>query len=181
MASASNGHDPELLELLQGGETHLVEFKSSIRYGYEEDRYNKYLKWAITKTVAGFLNADGGNLFIGVDDDGNVLGLENDLDTFRGDVDLPGYEGHLRGLLERRLTPSSQNLVGVAFPRLESRAVCHVRVEPSPRPVLADHRGETRFYARNGARTLKLLEEELAAYLKHRYGEAVALPGKVDL
>lgn len=33
----------------------------------------------ISKTVAKFMNSERGTLFIGVDDDGNIIGLENDI------------------------------------------------------------------------------------------------------
>jgi predicted HTH transcriptional regulator len=35
---------------------------------------------AVVKTIAGFLNTDGGTLLIGVDDSGAVLGLDHDYD-----------------------------------------------------------------------------------------------------
>jgi predicted HTH transcriptional regulator len=32
--------------------------------------------------VIAFLNKDGGNIYIGVDDNGNVVGLKNNIDLF---------------------------------------------------------------------------------------------------
>ena len=40
------------------------------------DEADPKLEHVIVKTVCGFLNAEGGTLLIGVDDDGNVLGLD---------------------------------------------------------------------------------------------------------
>jgi predicted HTH transcriptional regulator len=167
---AAAGRDVETL--LDEGETHTVEYKSSLRYGYEEDRYNKYLKWAIVKTVAGFLNADGGDLLIGLDDDAHVLGLEPDLDTFDDPIDLDGYADHLRDLLSEKLSPSSANAYRVGFPEVAGTTICRVGVEPSPRPVTALHRGETRFYARHGDETLKLTGPERRQYIRERWGTA---------
>jgi ATP-dependent DNA helicase RecG len=45
-------------------ETQTIEYKSS--------RRDEYLKW-----ICGFANANGGTLFIGKDDDGKVVGVEN--------------------------------------------------------------------------------------------------------
>ena len=45
-------------------ENHNIEYKSSWR--------DDWLKW-----ICGFANAQGGVIYIGVDDDGNVLGLDN--------------------------------------------------------------------------------------------------------
>ena len=39
---------------------------------------NKKLEEVILKTVAAFANSQGGTLLIGVDDEGTILGLEQD-------------------------------------------------------------------------------------------------------
>ena len=39
------------------------------------------MEHVVVKTVCGFLNAEGRTLLIGVDDDGQVVGLEKDLST----------------------------------------------------------------------------------------------------
>ena len=62
--------------LIEGGENHRVEFKSSIRYDYRQKTTNRDLETVIAKTIAGFMNANGGRLLIGVNDQGEVLGLE---------------------------------------------------------------------------------------------------------
>ena len=65
----------DIEELIQAGENERVEFKSSIRYDYYRKTTNRDLEVIIAKTITGFMNAKGGKLIIGVDDDGNVLGL----------------------------------------------------------------------------------------------------------
>ena len=37
----------------------------------------------LEETVIAFLNKDGGNIYIGVDDNGNIVGLKNNMDLFR--------------------------------------------------------------------------------------------------
>ena len=37
----------------------------------------------LEETVIAFLNKDGGNIYIGVDDNGNVVGLKNNIDLFQ--------------------------------------------------------------------------------------------------
>ena len=39
---------------------------------YKESWRDKYLKW-----VCGFANAQGGTIYIGIDDTGNVVGMKN--------------------------------------------------------------------------------------------------------
>ena len=56
-------------ELIASDETYEVEFKSTARWNLREERKDKRMEDAVVKTIAGFLNTDGGTLFIGVDDD----------------------------------------------------------------------------------------------------------------
>lgn len=58
----------ELLELIHGGENIIVEFKKS-RTEITKDVY---------ETVCAFSNRDGGHIFLGVKDNGEILGIEND-------------------------------------------------------------------------------------------------------
>jgi Putative DNA-binding domain len=58
--------------IIAGGESELVEFKSSARWDYREQKVNKSLEQVIVKTLASFLNARGGTLLIGVGDDGHT-------------------------------------------------------------------------------------------------------------
>ena len=84
-----------VIELLRVGESQTVEFKSTARWNLHARKPDKKMEHVITKTVCGFLNAQGGKLLIGVDDDGNVVGLDSDLQTLRkGNKD--GYELFLR-------------------------------------------------------------------------------------
>lgn len=56
----------ELQELIQGGEGITVEFKKS-RTEITKDVY---------ETVCAFSNRDGGHIFLGIKDDGTILGIE---------------------------------------------------------------------------------------------------------
>lgn len=58
----------ELLELIQGGENITVEFKKS-RTEVTKDVY---------ETVCAFSNRDGGHIFLGIKDNGEILGIEED-------------------------------------------------------------------------------------------------------
>ena len=65
-------------ELIDNDEDYAVEFKSTARWDLREDQPSKAMEDAVVKTVAGFLNTDGGTLLIGVGPDGEVVGLDHD-------------------------------------------------------------------------------------------------------
>ena len=58
----------KLKEFLLDGESLTVEFKQS------KNKLNK----DVFESVCAFLNRNGGNLFLGVDDDGIVVGIDED-------------------------------------------------------------------------------------------------------
>ena len=72
--------------LIAQGEGPKLEFKSSFRWDYKQDKLNRGLENAVLKTLAGFMNGQGGTLLIGVDDSGEVLGLEKDYETLEAMV-----------------------------------------------------------------------------------------------
>lgn len=64
------------------GENNTTEFKSSYRRDIRQQQLNDALKFQIIKTIAAFLNSEGGKLYVGVADDGTILGIENDINAF---------------------------------------------------------------------------------------------------
>ena len=69
----------DIPSIIQQGEGPLLEFKSTFRWDMEQSRTNRLLEGVILKSLAGFLNSNpGGTLLIGVADNGEIIGLEND-------------------------------------------------------------------------------------------------------
>ncbi len=63
-------------DLVRQQESKTLEFKSSLRWDLKNDQKDdKHITHASLKTIAAFLNTDGGDLLIGVADDGTVLGI----------------------------------------------------------------------------------------------------------
>ncbi|MBE2218189.1 MAG: ATP-binding protein, partial [Ignavibacteria bacterium] len=52
-------------------------------YDYRQVKTDKNLEDIILKSIAGFLNAKGGTLILGVDDSGEILGLTEDYWTLK--------------------------------------------------------------------------------------------------
>ena len=61
-------------------ETLKVEFKETARVPTKSDVPEKVINEAVVKTVAAFINSKGGTMGIGISDDGDVLGIQPDLD-----------------------------------------------------------------------------------------------------
>jgi len=68
----------KVLSIIRSGETKKVEFKSTFRFNLKKQKDDDGLKRAVVTTINAFLNTQSGTLFIGVKDNGEVLGIEND-------------------------------------------------------------------------------------------------------
>ena len=66
-------------ELIRQGESKTLEFKSTLRWNLKENRKDdQRITHAALKTIAAFLNTEGGDLLLGVADDGTISGIERD-------------------------------------------------------------------------------------------------------
>lgn len=169
---ASTGADRVTVrELLRDGESGVLEFKGSARRNRQTGQRDPRLELTIAKSVAGFANATGGTLLVGVADDGTVVGLAGDYEiTLKGDRD--GYELWLREYLGQRLGTEVLHLVDVSFEDLDGADVCRVDVEAAPRPVFLAEPGGRRtadLYVRLGNSTRRLLTDEAITYTARRF------------
>ena len=54
-----------------------------MRWDYKANQKGtEVIQLGVLKTLAAFMNSQGGTLIIGIDDNGNSLGLEKDYETF---------------------------------------------------------------------------------------------------
>ena len=156
--------------LMAQGEGRKVEFKSSLRWDRRGERVNKVLEGIVIKTLAGFLNGQGGTLLIGVDDDGRAVGLAADYATLRKES-RDGFELHLQQLIVRDLgEAASSSFLTVNFHEIDGQDICQATVDPSDHPIYVVHGREAVFYLRTGNATRALPVNEAVKYVQHRWG-----------
>ncbi|MCQ3939094.1 MAG: hypothetical protein DPW18_18925 [Chloroflexi bacterium] len=156
--------------LIAMGEGELLEFKSSMRYDYKRQAINKdELGLAIVKTIAGFMNRSGGILIIGVNDEGQILGIEKDIETLtKKSVD--GFQLALKDLLRAHLSVEFLVNIRLHFEELEGHTVCVVFIEKSGSPVYVRNGNDSEFYLRTMNSTAKLSLPETVNYIRSRWG-----------
>jgi len=168
-------NDELLKTLISKGETEYVEFKSSLRWDYREEKPNKILEDVILKSIAAFANAKGGTLFIGVNDDLEVIGLEPDFNSLKKkDVDY--FELHLRKLINNQYSIRFSNTyLLIQFAVLSGKSVCVIQVAPSSYPLYLKAKNKQgqmaeKFYVRSGnaSQSIDLLQE-INEYIEVRF------------
>lgn len=155
-------------DLIAAGESQTLEFKSSARWNIRTGSPDKKIEHAIIKTVCGFLNAEGGTLLIGVDDDGHVVGLENDWRSLAGKGNRDGYELYLRQALINSLSIQTAGVVKVRFESVDDSDVCVVSVAAASRPAFArpvdGGQSPSEFWVRIGNASRQLHGDDMIQY-----------------
>lgn len=159
-------------ELISRQESDRVEFKSSARWNYKRGEKGREIEDAVVKTVAAFMNTRGGTLIVGVDDDGNVLGLDKDLSTVKG-KSLDGFDLWINGLLSNAIgLAATANCVSVSFVKINGADLCRVDVKPSKSAVYATTgSGRNIFFVRTGAATNALDTPEALNYIQDHWSK----------
>ncbi len=157
----------ELPLLIARGEGEHLEFKTSLRWDSRQQRVNRVLEQVVAKTVAGFLNHEGGTLLIGVEDSGDIIGIEPDFQTLKhGNRD--GFERALVDVIKTGLGGNACALAHCRFHDLAGKTVCRIIIERSVQPIYYVDGGVARFMLRAGNSTRELDVREAQAYLAHR-------------
>jgi len=155
-------------DLIKNGETDKIEFKSSLVWDFKIKRKNKLIGEIIAKTISCFMNSKGGILLIGVDDEGNALGLENDLAQLKK-ASLDEFELHLTNIINSYLGRINRAFVNTKFERVNGKDVAAVLVSKSPRPVFVEHKGRKEFYIRAGNSCQPLDIQDANLYIQDQW------------
>jgi hypothetical protein len=158
----------DLDALIGAGESNRLEFKSSFRWDLQENRINRALEMVVMKSLAGFLNGQGGTLLIGVSDAGDILGLDWDYRTLKK-RDRDGFEQTLITAVANHLGGDLAPYLQVVFHTAHDKEVCRVIVDPSPRPVYLEQSGSPKLYLRSGVTTRELNIKEAIDYQGSRW------------
>jgi type I restriction enzyme R subunit len=162
-------------ELIKRGESKTLEFKSTLRWNLKEDRQDDTrVTHAALKTIAAFLNTEGGDLLIGVADDGSILGIERD--QLESD---DKFMRHLAQVVRNGLGDRAGTCIDPKAQVVQGKTVCVVSCQRSPEPVFLKWKGleataEGDFFVRSGPGAVKLSPESAREYIRTRFDSRVA-------
>jgi hypothetical protein len=162
-------------DLIKAGESKTLEFKSTLRWNLKEDRQDdKFVTHAALKTIAAFLNTEGGDLLFGVADDGSIVGIEKDcLDND------DKFMLHLAQVVRNGLGDRASTCIDPKTQIVQGKTVCVVSCQRSPEPVFLKWKGMESgaggdFFVRSGPGTIKLAPESATEYIRTRFGPAAS-------
>lgn len=152
-----------LSEIIENGEDDQVEFKSTLRNNLHTGKHDKRMENACLKTIAAFINSEGGLLLVGVDDEGVPLGLEND--------QFPNHDKlllHLTSLVRMFLGGEFAPFIRSGVHSLGGKEFLAVECLPSPQPVYFNRDQSEVFFVRSGPSTQQLSPSQVVAYVGNR-------------
>lgn len=159
----------EVEQLIDRGESYELEFKSTLCTNLRTGNKDKRMEKAVLKTLVAFLNSDGGTLLVGVDDDGNILG-----------VDVEGFDN--RDKMNLHITSLLSSQIGDEFiPFIKYKQICfgkkdpeHDKVvikftcKPTNTPVFLKDGKQEIYYIRSGPSSVELTGNNLIKYVDNR-------------
>jgi len=157
-------------ELLRQHESKTLEFKSTLRWNLKEGRKDaERVTYSVLKTLAAFLNTDGGDLLIGVADNKTIVGIEAD-----------GFESedefllHLSHVIGAALGDRAGTCVDAKIEVVDGKTVCLASCKRSPEPVFMKWKGDEaagpgHFHVRSGPQTVELDADSRAKYIATRW------------
>ncbi|MFQ5443035.1 MAG: helix-turn-helix domain-containing protein, partial [Nitrospinales bacterium] len=171
--SVETSVETPLEALIAEGESQDLEFKSTLRWCLRERKTDKKLEKVTMKSIASFNNGEGGTLLIGVNDEGEIIGLEHDYSILGDSKD--GFELHLRELIKKNFGETFATInVKVEFPEIEDKEICQVQIKRGLEPrflEVADKNGNKskKFYVRSGNSSIEMPIDEATKYINSRF------------
>ena len=154
-----------LQDIIKMGESEHIEFKSSLRWDYKQQRVNKEMNIIIAKTITAFMNTEGGILLIGVDDEGEILGLDKDISTLKKKSN-DGFYLELVALIRTHIGSEVHHNVNNQFEQINGKFVAKLIIKPSMKPVFLDKK---EFYVRTGNASTPLDREQSQDYIDRKW------------
>lgn len=154
-------------DLLNKDEHENLEFKSTFRWDTRQNAVNHVLEKSVMKTIAGFLNSQGGHLVMGIGDNKSIVGLASDYDSLvRKDAD--GFENHFTQVFRNMIGAEFRQFIKLSWSQIDNKECCLVSVAPSHKPVYLKDNNTEQFYIRTGNGTTSLKLSEANAYIDSR-------------
>lgn len=167
---------PHVKELLRQEEGLHLEFKSSLRYDSIHRCLEPKLEFNCLKTVSAFLNAEGGDLLIGVNDRKWAVGLKDDYRTFPKS-NRDAFENYLMNQISNKIGDGYFPQIKVYFPKPYGKEICRVNVMPSPEPAFLRHKGRQYFFVRTGNASRPFNIRDSTRYIMDKWsGSSPELP-----
>jgi hypothetical protein len=156
-------HERPIMDLIKLGESATLEFKSTLQWDVVQNKQMVPLRKQVLKTIGAFLNSSGGTLVIGVEDNGEILGLTNDLSFTHNSIDK--FLNLLSTLITDEIGAEFSPFIKTRIEPINGQQVCVVDVYQAPQPAYLKSEKGSELYIRLGPTSRLLDTEEAVKYV----------------
>lgn len=162
----------DVSRVIESGESASVEFKSSLRINLHTGNPDREMENSTLKTLAAFLNTEGGTLFIGVDDSGRAVrdrkgkpvGIK--ADRFKNEDATSLF---LRNKVTQSMGSVAMAYIIPSFSDYDGARVMVLQCHSSDSPVYVKEGNRETFYIRTGPSTTELNISEAIEFIDARF------------
>lgn len=168
----------EWKDIINKGESNSIEFKPCLIYNFKTNAAGISVKYIIAKAICGFLNSNGGVLFIGVTDNGEIQGLNDfDYSLFDGKNGQDKILLELDSLISYFFNLSVKPLINSSIEKIEGKDILVIGVTECSKPVFLRNKRydeiKKEFYIRMNASTRQITDiEEIIEYITNKENPA---------
>lgn len=152
--------------IIRQGESKNIEYKETLSLDVRKKTKEKYIEVSVLKTVVAFLNTEGGVLLIGVNDDGDITGIDGEIDKFHKKLDK--FLLHFKNLIKVRVGEEFYPFIEYKPIRVDGKYILKVECKESQSPCYLDNAD---FYVRTNPATDKLEGPKLVEYVKNHFNQ----------
>ncbi len=152
----------DILHLIREGESGTVEFKQTLRFNIKAGKNGKEIEHASLKTVAGFLNSEGGTLLIGIADSGEVTGFEED--KFENDDKALL---HFNNLVNQYIGTEFARYLDTSIIKVEGKHILRAYCLPASAPAILTSGKNEEFFVRSGPASRQLTLSQFYEWLQN--------------
>ena len=152
-----------VLAAIRNGEGQSVEFKQTLSLDIKKNTKETYISEEVIRTIAGFLNTEGGVLLVGIADNGDIIGLGDEISRFDKTDDK--FMTRFRNLWTSSMEIFVNQLINAKLIDINSQKILLVDCASSNEPVFVRHKD---YYIRTNPATQRLEGQQMMNHILSR-------------
>lgn len=162
-----NEEENQIEKAFQFAENSFIEFKPSLLYNFKTQQASIGVKNIIAKVICSFLNANGGKVLIGINDIGEIQGLDYDFSLSNKQNGFDFFRLEFENLLFQFFDKNVYNYIKADFNNDYDKTFFEISIKPSDIPFFLINKKENtkEFYIRTITSSIQIHDiEEIVKY-----------------
>ena len=152
---------------LRYGESEFTEFKEHLLWNKKTQQINKDMRLKMAILISSFMNSQGGTIYIGIDNNQKVVGLEKDLSLLAKEKqNKDGFQLYLTSIIKQYIGLKFKDYYHIFFDEIDGHTICGIDIKRAPEPIFITDGSKTSFYIRAEGSKELLNTQEAVEYCK---------------